>query len=204
MRSIRSRGQLEEFGRQRLSENFFMRDFIYSEIAATEGMLNAPDDPDLALSAGRRLCEDLLEPLNQVFGRVTIRSAYRSSDVNQRGVDIRGAGCASNASNYASHIWDRRDGEGRMGATACIVLPWLVSHREQGGDWQDVAWWIHDRLPYSSLEFFSKLTAFNIQWREQPERSIYSFIGGGRSCLTRSGLANHDGDHSEHYKDIPA
>jgi hypothetical protein len=30
-----------------------MRDFLYSEIAATHGMNNMPDDPDLAIVAGR-------------------------------------------------------------------------------------------------------------------------------------------------------
>lgn len=202
-RPIRSRAQLEDFGRERLSPNFFMRDFLYSEIAATEGMLNAPDDPDLALASGRRLCEYLLEPLNARFGRVGIRSAYRSSAVNQRGVDLGNANCASNESNRAAHIWDQRDSEGRMGATASVVLPWLVDHRARGGDWQGLAWWVHDHLPYCSLEFFSKLTAFNVQWREQPERSIYSYIGGGRSCLTRPGMDNHLGDHSAHYQGFP-
>jgi hypothetical protein len=50
-------------GRVRLSRSFFMRDFLHSEIAAVHGISNMPDDPDLAIAAGRRLCEDLLEPL---------------------------------------------------------------------------------------------------------------------------------------------
>ena len=49
----------EDFGRIRLSKSFFMRDFLYSEIAALRGMANLPDDPDLAVSAGRKLCETL-------------------------------------------------------------------------------------------------------------------------------------------------
>ena len=40
-----------------------MRDFLHSEIAAMTGMPNLPDDPDLAIAAGRKLCECLLEPL---------------------------------------------------------------------------------------------------------------------------------------------
>ena len=50
-----------------------MRDFLYSEIAATHGMNNMPDDPDLAIVAGRALCENLLEPLQRTFGRLAIR-----------------------------------------------------------------------------------------------------------------------------------
>jgi hypothetical protein len=63
----------EAFTRTRLSESFFMRDFLYSEIAATHGMNNMPDDPDLAIVAGRALCENLLEPLQRTFGRLAIR-----------------------------------------------------------------------------------------------------------------------------------
>src|ERR1700730_17887014 len=71
--SVRS---LEEFGRARLSASFFMRDFLHSEIADFHGIPNIPDAPELAIAAGRELCEQLLEPLQATFGRLAIRSAY--------------------------------------------------------------------------------------------------------------------------------
>jgi hypothetical protein len=37
----------------RLSASFFMRDFLYSEIANVEYMTKLPDDPDLAVATGR-------------------------------------------------------------------------------------------------------------------------------------------------------
>ena len=58
--SVRS---LEQLGRVRLSPSFFMRDFLHSEIAALHELPNIPDDPTLAIAAGRCLCEQLLEPL---------------------------------------------------------------------------------------------------------------------------------------------
>ena len=192
---------LETLGRVRLSPSFFMRDFLYSEISNFAGLPNIPDDPELAIVVGRRLCVDLLEPLQATFGRIAIRSAYRSETVNRWG-NQNNQGCARNEANYAGHIWDRRDAEGRMGATACIVVPWFADRYKFGADWRSMAWWIHDYLPYSSLEFFPKLAAFNIQWREQAERRIDSFIGG-RGCLTRPGMDNHAGDHSAHYPDFP-
>jgi hypothetical protein len=78
---------LEELGRVRLSKHFFMRDFLYSDITNIDGVPNIPDDPDLAIAAGTRLCEELLEPLEATFGRIAIRSAYRSSAVNGVGSD---------------------------------------------------------------------------------------------------------------------
>ena len=63
MRKPQSIDALENLGRIRLSTNFFMRDFLYSEIANFYGVQNIPDDPDLAIEVGKILCEDLLEPL---------------------------------------------------------------------------------------------------------------------------------------------
>ena len=67
MRKPASMKALETLGRVRLSEHFFMREMLYSEIANFHGIPNIPDDPDLAIAAGSRLCEELLEPLHATF-----------------------------------------------------------------------------------------------------------------------------------------
>jgi hypothetical protein len=179
-----------------------MRDFLFSEIAAMQGMRNFPANPDLAIEAGRNLCEHLLEPLQATFGRLAIRSAYRSPEVNGFG-NAHNLSCASNERDRARHIWDQRDAEGRMGAMTTIVIPWLLDRLGSGSTWQSMAWWIHDHLPYSELQFFPKLCAFNIAWHEAPKRTISSFVPP-RGLLTRPGAANHSGDHSRHYPGFPA
>ena len=63
---------LEAFGRERLSTNFFMRDFLYSEISAVHGIPNIPSNPERAIEAGSGLCEHLLEPLLRTFGHVVV------------------------------------------------------------------------------------------------------------------------------------
>lgn len=166
---------LERFGRTRLSKSFFMRDFLFSDIASIHGLSNVPDDPELAIMVGMRLCEELLEPLNATFGRVAVRSAYRSCEVNALG-NANEYNCASNEKNYAAHIWDRRDAQGAAGATACVVIPWFADRYEKGADWRAMAYWVHDHLPYSDMQFFPKLAAFNIGWHERPKRKIYSYI----------------------------
>jgi len=135
---------LTEFGRVRLSKRFFMRDFLFSDIASIHGFNNVPDDPDLAITVGTRLCEDLLEPLQDTFGRIAIRSAFRSVEVNGYGNDMQrakkaGYTCASNPANYAGHIWDRRDKDGFMGATACVVVPSFWDRFQEDGDWLRLA-----------------------------------------------------------------
>lgn len=175
MRKPSSVDSLEKLGMVRLSHSFYMREFLYSETANFHGMQNIPDNPDLAIEVGRKLCEELLEPLNATFGRVAIRSSYRSCDINAF-CNERKYGCAKNEANYAGHIWDRLDAEGLKGATACIALPWFTDRYEQGADWRALAYWIHDHLPYSELQFFPAICAFNISWHEKPKKSIYSFI----------------------------
>jgi hypothetical protein len=201
MRRPRTVKALEELGRVRLSKSFFFRDFLYSEVANLHGIANVPDDPDLAVAAGRRLCEELLEPLRATFGGLAIRSAYRSAELN-RFCNARGFNCAQNEANHAGHIWDRRDRDGAMGATACAVVPWFAERYAQGADWRALAWWIHDHLAYSRLQFFPKLAAFNIQWHERPVRRIDSFIAP-RGCLTKPGMDGHEGDHGPLYPNFP-
>jgi hypothetical protein len=191
----------EALGRVRLSPFFFMRDFLYSEIANIHGIPNFPHDPDLAIAAGRELCDRLLEPLQATFGRLVIRSAYRSPAVNAYGC-AHYNNCGSNERNRARHIWDRRSEDGGMGAMTTIVVPWLVDQLEKGVTWQAMAWWIHDHLPYSELQFFPKLAAFNIGWHEMPKRRITSFARP-RGLLTKPGLPNHDGDHGAAYRGFP-
>ena len=69
MRKPMSVRSLEQLGRVRLSSSFFLRDFLHSEIADFHGIPNIPDAPDLAIAAGRELCERLLEPLHTATAR---------------------------------------------------------------------------------------------------------------------------------------
>ncbi len=66
-----------------------------------------------------------------------------------------------------------------------------------------MAWWIHDHLPCSELQFFPKLAAFYIGWHDKPRRRIMSFAPP-RGLLTKPGLANHESDHSAFYPGSPA
>ena len=205
MRKPASMKALEELGRVRLSEHFFMREMLYREIASFHGIPNIPDDPDLAIAAGTRLCEELLEPLHMTFGHVSIRSAFRSVKVNTFGAERQDKGykCGKTVWNHSRHVRDRRDTDGFMGATACIIIPWFVPRYEAGTPWQAMAWWVHDHLPYSDIAFFHTYAAFNLRWHENPVRRIDSFATP-RGCLTKPGMPNHEGDHGAEYSGFPA
>jgi len=199
MRSPKSVDGLTKLGRVRLSDSFFMRDFLFSEISQIEGVSNIPDNPDLAIEVGKMLCSEVLEPIQEKLGRISIRSAFRSAAVNQIGNEKK-YNCASNEANYAGHIWDHLDSDGCKGATACIVVNSFIPYYEETGNWQALAWWIHDNIPsYADLEFYPKYAAFNISWYEgEASKSIRSYIAP-KGCLTKLGMKNQEEDHSEIY-----
>ncbi|MEL6645760.1 MAG: hypothetical protein AAFQ79_17650 [Pseudomonadota bacterium] len=205
MRAPRSYTALEDLGRVRLSKYFYMRNFLNSEIGNFHGVPNIPENPDLAIAAGRKLATELLDPLHETFGAVEIRSGYRSPTLNHFGAtEVRPQKCAANEKNYAGHIWDRRDAAGRMGATVSIAIPWFADRYDQGRDWRDLAWWVHDHLPYHEMYFFPKLAAFNLTWREEPARRILSYIAP-RGTLLAAGAEPDEtrAQRRRRYADFP-
>ena len=202
MRAPRSYIALEEFGRVRLSRHFAMRDFLHSEIASFFGRPNLPSDPDLAIAAGRRLAQDLLDPLVETFGPINLRSGFRSEALNHFGATVvRPQKCAANDKNYAGHIWDRRDAKGRMGACVSVVIPWFSAAYNLGRDWRDLAWWLFDHLDFHDVWFFPKNAAFNLTWREDPEHRITSYIAP-KGALFRRG-DTPDPERAMRYADFP-
>ncbi len=201
MRSPRSMWSLEAFGRVRLSKHFYMRDFLMSEISAFHGVPNIPEDPDLAIKHGERLCQELLDPLEETFGRVAIRSGYRSSGLNTYGNEHK-LNCARSDNPIECHIWDYLE---RPIAGTSLVVPWFAGQYDQGRDWRDLAWWVHDHLPYSEMWFFPKLAAFNLVWRPEPLRTISSYISP-RGTLLRTGDAPSEDQSTRaaRYADFPA
>ena len=193
---------LETFGRVRLSKHFYMRDFLYSEISGFHGVPNVPDVPDLAIANGRAFCAALMDPLEETFGRIAVRSGYRSRALNQYGNENR-LNCARNDNPLECHIWDWASGASAV-AGATVVIPWFADQYAEGRDWRDLAWWIHDHLPYSEMWFFPKLAAFNLVWRPQPWRTISSYVAP-RGILLRAGEVPGEtpGTRAARYADFP-
>ena len=204
MRKLETVKALEELGRVQLSKSFFMREFLYSEISQIERISNIPDNPELAILAGKNLCENVLEPIQDALGRISIRSAFRSCEVNNKGSETK-ENCSTSDKNYAEHIWDVRDKHGFMGATACIIVTSFIPYYEETQDWTALAWWIHDHVSaYANMTFFPKYAAFNINWNENPEyqKFIYSYVenpysGKSSGYLTKKGMDNFEGSHED-------
>ena len=213
MEKPRSVAELTELGRVRLSQHFFMRDMLTSEVANFHGLPNLPEDPELAVAAGRRLCQDVLEPLHREFGGIAVRSAYRSPTVNdfchrRLLAGERAYYCSDNDYSAGRHIWDRRDRAGHMGATASVVIPWYLPRYRVSGDPRPLAWWLLDNVDtWAEVLMMPWLCAFNIRWYEGPsDRAIWLDDGSSNkdTLLTKRGMANFDGDHGAYYDSFPA
>ncbi|MDD9980304.1 MAG: hypothetical protein OXU81_02925 [Gammaproteobacteria bacterium] len=208
--------QLEDFGRYRLSPHFFMRDMLYSEIASVHGMRNVPEYPERAVEAGEKLCCTLLGPLHCTFGHVSIRSAFRSRAVNECGAFPKYRNVAGTAYNFARHVWDWPDKHG-IGATVSIVVPWFVGYLEErypdpekrpATAWKAMAWWIHDHLPFSEMQFYTDppgfyYAAFNIQWHENEDRKLIEHRGTRETIPKWDRLEHCPGCHASEYPGFP-
>ena len=151
----------------------------------------------------RIVCNEVLEPIQKRLGKISIRSAYRSPNVNAKGAENNNQyNCSSNEKNHAKHIWDIPDKHGYKGAMACIVVNSFLPYYEQTRHWQALAWWIHDNISaYSSMYFFPTLCAFNIGWHENPSKRIDSYIKP-KGCLTKPEMSNFSGSHQNEYKEF--
>ncbi len=200
MRKPKSMWSLETLGRVRLSNYFYMREFLYSEIANFHQLQNIPDNPDRAIEHGRAFCTNLLDPLHETFGCVFVRSGYRSPSLNAFG-NAHKLNCARNDYPGECHIWDR---PGAPIAGASIVIPWFADQYAAGRDWRDLAWWIHDHLPYSEQWYFPKLAAFNLTWEPERRRTISSYIAPrGKLLAAGSAPAEDARARAARYVDFP-
>ena len=113
-----------------LSANFTLKELTKSDTATRLGLDNMPDDA--ALENLKTLCEKVLQPVRDHFGKsVTVNSGYRSPESN----------AAVGGSKTSDHC---------KGQAADIEI--------DGVDNPDLAQWIMDNLDYTQLilEFYER------------------------------------------------
>ena len=105
-----------------LTRNFTLSELIKSDTAIRKGINNNPNAGQIEKL--KLLCENILQPVRDRFGRVTVTSGYRSPEL-----------ClAINSSINSQHT---------KGEAADFECP--------GVDNAEVAEWIHRELPYDQL-----------------------------------------------------
>src|SRR2546428_315175 len=92
----------DKWTRTRLSQNFIMRDFLFSSQGDILEKPNRPsDDPEMVIRAGKMLCEEVMEPVLEKFGKFAITFGYQSRELIEAGYP--------KAKKHSSdpHQWDR-------------------------------------------------------------------------------------------------
>jgi hypothetical protein len=161
-RSIRAlREAYEALSRVRLSKNFILRDFLFSIDSASLRLTNYPEHPELVIAAGRALCEQLLEPILQRFGRFAITFGYQSRE----GVEADDPTLSHTAS--CPHCWDRQTWGNDVYARVDI-LPFCVEDGETSK--QEFAEWIMHNLDVDLLMQWTRSNVFCLTISPRPRR----------------------------------
>lgn len=101
-----SSAEYDKFARIRLSKNFILRDFLYSTDSDFRGICNMPRDRELVIRSGKALCENILEPIIEQWGRFFITFGYQSRIGIE--ADWSAAKRKLNPTSSNPHQWDRR------------------------------------------------------------------------------------------------
>lgn len=167
--------QIEALARVRLSKNFILRDFLFSAECAARCASNYPEDPDAVIRAGKALCERVLEPVAEHFGRPAITFGYMCREVIDMGMSE-----AERLANYHSsnpHHWDR----GTFGEEVYAridILPFCVEDGEVSK--HEFGHWLMHNLDIDLLMQWRRSNVFCITISPRPRRV---WIGWGSSKL---------------------
>lgn len=98
--------EYDKFTRTRLSKNFILRDFLYSSDSDFRGISNMPEDRELVIRSGKALCQNILEPITEKFGKLFITFGFQAKDGIE--ADWSPAKRKENPRSSSPHCWDRK------------------------------------------------------------------------------------------------
>jgi hypothetical protein len=149
----------------RISRNFILRDFMYSTHAKLMGVPNEPEDLDMVIKSGKAICEKILEPILEHFGRFAITFGYGCRQVVE--ADMSEAQRAANPRSSSPHQWDRSTWGNEIYARVDI-LPFCV---EDGlVSKYDFGHWLMHNLDADLLMQWSRSNIFCITISPKPRR----------------------------------
>ena len=102
----------------RLSKNFWLQELIKSSTAVRLGIPNEPNQ--LVLVSLTALVHNVLQPVRDEFGIITINSGYRSTDLNNKiGGSKRSQHCFGEAVDFE-----------QLGTPNSVVAKWIANNLE--------------------------------------------------------------------------
>lgn len=150
--------------RHQLSANFYLDEFTRSETAARHGIDNAISHNSSESRNLVLLCLEVLQPLRDALGPVTILSGYLCPALNKK---IGGSKNSSHCDGLAAHIVV-------SGHTPLEVAGWLENHVPFDQVIHEFGQWTHASiaLPWKSPRR-ERMTAINISRKFRKPRTAY-------------------------------
>ena len=154
--------RLDEWGRTRLSKHFILRDFLYSARGEILGITNYPqDDVHQEIKSGVALCEKVMEPVLEKFGRFAITYGYQNRTLIE-------AGYKKSAKHSSDpHHWDRGTW-GKQVYARVDILPFCVEDGEVSKF--EFGKWLMSNLDIDLLMQWHRSNVFCITISPKPRR----------------------------------
>lgn len=131
-----TREAVDRFARTRVSKNFILRDFLYCASAVANGFPNLPEHPEQVIACAKALCDRVLEPILDRFGRFAITYGYQSRQSLE--FDLMSARQTFTRTSSNPHNWDRQTW-GEAPYARVDVLPFCVEDgsctKDEFGKW---------------------------------------------------------------------
>lgn len=159
----------------RLSKNFILRDLLFSTECSALGLSNYPEHPDVVIRAGRKLCERLLEPILEKFGRFSIIFGFQCREAVERHMSAKQR--AENPRSSSPHQWDRGTFDDNVYARVDI-LPFCVEDGEVTK--HEFGHWLMHNLDVDLLMMWKRSNVFCISISPKPRRVWFEW---GNSAL---------------------
>lgn len=148
----------------RLSENFILRDFLYSTQADLLEKANRPsDDPQLVIESGKVLCAKVLEPLIAKFGKLWITFGYQSREV------LEATSTQKSATSSSPHQWDRGT-HGKEIYCRVDILPKIVEDGLMSK--YDYAKWAMNNLDLDLFMMWEQSNVMCITYSQNRQRRV--------------------------------
>lgn len=176
MRRTCSPGEYEKLARVRLSDNFLMRDFLFSTHAASLGLSNYPtDDIEQVIASGKQLCTQVLEPIQERFGRFAITFGYQSREVMERHWTEEERIAKKHSSS--PHQWDRGT-FGKEIYARVDILPYCLEDGQVSK--HDFGHWVMHNLDIDLLMQWKRSNVSCITIGPQPRRVWLAWVPTGQ------------------------
>ena len=160
--------EYDKFTRTRLSKNFLLRDFLYSSDSDFRGICNLPKSRELVIRSGRALCENILEPIIEKWGKVFITFGYQSKSGIE--ADWSPTKCKESSRSSNPHQWDRSTFGDKVYCRVDI-LPACVEDGQVSK--YEFGHWLMHQLDIDLLMMWKRSNIFCITYSEFRPRRVW-------------------------------